>query len=330
MSDEQRNLLAKISWLYYMDGLTQKEIGQRLNLSRPKIVRLLQKARAEGIVEIRIASDTRLNVSLSRALEERFALKEAIVTDTLSDEKATRAQVGKAGAAILDRIIEDEQVIGVGMGRTLSSMLNFMQPRKTDRVLVRGIAGSYEVPGRDESAYNISWRLADLLEADIEQLYCPMIVADAATRSALLRDRELKAISERIAEDDLALIGLGALNEESPLLRMGYLDENSLETITRLGAVGEIMGRFFDIHGRPVESPLDDRIIGITLHELCQIPNVVALASGPTKIEPLIGALHAQCLSTLITDHDTAQAVLERSQDQATNQSTKPEGNGSK
>ncbi len=313
MSDEDRNLLAKIAWLYYMDGLTQKEIGQRLNLSRLKVVRLLQRARAEGIVEIRIAPDTRLNVSLSRALEDRFALSEAIVTDTPGSDEETLQQVGKAAASVLDRYIDDNQVIGVGMGRTLSNMLSFMQPRKTENVVVRGIAGSYEVPGRDESAFKISWRLADLLEADIEQLYCPMIVADAATRRALLKDRELSALAERIPQADLALIGIGALDKESPLLRMGYLDEKSLKSIQKRGAVGEIMGRFFGVEGQPVASPLDDRIIGITISELCAIPNVIALASGPAKIVPLVGALQSGCLSALVTDHDTAEAVIEHS-----------------
>ena len=315
MPEEDRNLLAKIAWLYYMDGLTQKEIGQRLSLSRLKVVRLLQRARAEGIVEIRIAADTRLNVSLSRSLEDRFGLAEALVTDSYDKPGETRAQVGKAGASILDRLIQDGQIIGVGMGRTLSSMLNFMQPRKTEGVIVRGIAGSYEVPGRDESAYNISWRLADLLEADIEQLYCPMIVADANTRSALLKDRELKALAGRIPEVDLALIGIGALNRDSPLLRMGYLDQNSLNTIQGRGAVGEIMGRFFDSTGKPVKSPLDERIIGINFSELCEIPNVIALTSGPEKIDPLLGALRSGCINTLVTDHSTAEAVLNSSQE---------------
>lgn len=312
MPDEDRNLLAKIAWLYYMDGLTQKEIGERLSLSRLKVVRLLQRARSQGIVEIRIAADARLNVALSRKLEEHFELHEAVVIDSLETVSETREQVGKAGALILERLIEDGQIIGVGMGRTLSSMLNFMQPRRTADVIVRGIAGSYEVPGRDESAFNISWRLADLLDADIEQLYCPMIVADAETRSALLKDRELSALVDRIPKSDLALIGIGALDDESPLLRMSYLDDDSLQMMKARSAVGEIMGRFFSIEGEPVESPLDDRMIGITIDQLCGITKVLALTSGPSKIEPLIGALNSGCVNILITDYATADSVITR------------------
>ncbi|MEJ2012683.1 MAG: sigma factor-like helix-turn-helix DNA-binding protein [Anaerolineales bacterium] len=81
-AQDERSLLGKISWHYYNDGLTQKEIGERLGLSRLKIVRLLKRARAEGVVEIRIASDIRLNTELARGLEERFQLQEAIVTDS--------------------------------------------------------------------------------------------------------------------------------------------------------------------------------------------------------------------------------------------------------
>ena len=84
VTGSDRSLLGKISWHYYVDGLTQKEIGQRLGLSRLKVVRLLKRARAEGVVEIRVASDVRLNTELARSLEDRFNLREAIVTDAPS------------------------------------------------------------------------------------------------------------------------------------------------------------------------------------------------------------------------------------------------------
>ena len=48
------DLLSRIAWMYYNDEMTQKEIADRLGLSRIKVLRLLKQAREEGIVEIKI------------------------------------------------------------------------------------------------------------------------------------------------------------------------------------------------------------------------------------------------------------------------------------
>src|SRR5690625_308545 len=51
---ENKALLARIAWMYYNQGMTQQAIGDQLGLSRNKVLRLLARARAEGIVQIRV------------------------------------------------------------------------------------------------------------------------------------------------------------------------------------------------------------------------------------------------------------------------------------
>ena len=54
MVEAEKSLLARVAWLYYIQGLTQEQVGARLQFSRTKITRLLAHARDEGIVEINI------------------------------------------------------------------------------------------------------------------------------------------------------------------------------------------------------------------------------------------------------------------------------------
>ena len=308
---DDRSLLGKISWHYYVDGLTQKEIGERLGLSRLKVVRLLKRARAEGVVEIRIASDVRLNTELARSLEDRFHLQEAIVTDPVDDPE-TRSAIGRAGAQFLERNLKDDIVLGIGMGRTVSSILSHLVPRKLEHVVIRTLAGAYEEPGRHSNAYNIAWRLADLLDATCEQLYCPLIVPDASTREALLKDRTLRELLESVNRCDIVLVGLGALDDESPLLRLGYVSRGQYSRLKADGAAGEILGRFYSHEGSTLQTEFDTRTLGIDLEQLCSIPTVVALAHGANKVEPMLGALRTGCLNVVITDRWTAESVLIR------------------
>ena len=304
-----REFLGKLAWLYYIDGLTQKEIGQRMDLSRPKVVRLLQRARAEGVVEIKIAPDLRLNTELARGLEERFDLQEAIVTEPTDDPEQNEA-IGRAGAHFLDRVLRDDVTLGIGMGRTIASLLPHIVSRKLQHATVRTLAGAYEEPGRETNTYNISWRLADQINAVVEPLHCPLIVANRTTREALLEDRALRSVLESLDQCDLALVGLGALDHASPLVRLGYCTPGQLAALRKKGAVGEILGRFYSLGGDVVPSEFEERIIGIDIAQLCEIPTVIALAYGPHKVHPILGALRTGCIDVLVTDRWTAETVL--------------------
>eukprot|EP01030_Chromulinospumella_sphaerica_P031451 gene31451-32077_t len=44
-ADADEETLTRIAWYYYNDGLTQNEIGERLNMSRIKVSRLLESGR---------------------------------------------------------------------------------------------------------------------------------------------------------------------------------------------------------------------------------------------------------------------------------------------
>ena len=72
------------------------------------------------------------------------------------------------------------------------------------------------------------------------------------------------------------------------------------------GAVGEISFRFYDIDGQPVITPLNDRVIGITLDELRRADRVMAIAGGEAKTAAIAGALRLGVINVLVTDRFTA------------------------
>jgi lsr operon transcriptional repressor len=50
----EEELVARVAWCYYHDGLTQNDIGERLGLPRLKISRLLEKGRQSGVIRVRL------------------------------------------------------------------------------------------------------------------------------------------------------------------------------------------------------------------------------------------------------------------------------------
>jgi DNA-binding transcriptional regulator LsrR (DeoR family) len=91
---------------------------------------------------------------------------------------------------------------------------------------------------------------------------------------------------------------------------MGYLNPRDVKRLRTLGAVGDILGRFYDIHGHIVPHEINQRVIGIAVERLRDIPLVIVIAGGIHKAQAILGALRGRFVKVLITDHATAEAIL--------------------
>lgn len=94
------------------------------------------------------------------------------------------------------------------------------------------------------------------------------------------------------------------------IVESGFLDLPTLDRLKALGAVGDISARYFNIKGQHITGDIEDRIIGLSWDDLAKLDNVVAIACGTEKTEAIIGALRTGLVHVLITDDQTAKAVL--------------------
>jgi hypothetical protein len=72
-----------------------------------------------------------------------------------------------------------------------------------------------------------------------------------------------------------------------------YLSAADAYAFAAKGAVGDILGEFYDADGRVLPLPIHDRRIGIDLSDLREIKTVVGVAGGPGKIEGCAGRCEA-------------------------------------
>jgi DNA-binding transcriptional regulator LsrR (DeoR family) len=80
------------------------------------------------------------------------------------------------------------------------------------------------------------------------------------------------------------------------------------------GAVGDVLGSFFDAQGSPVASWIENRVIGICAADLRRIDLVIAVAPESTKAESIVGVLNSGIVNVLVTSLSTARRVLELSE----------------
>jgi DNA-binding transcriptional regulator LsrR (DeoR family) len=312
MTSRRDDLLARIATLYYYQDLSQQEIAQQIGISRSNVSRLLKEAREQGVVEIFIHYPIARVVELERQIVERFGLRAAGVVETeLNDPTATLQRAAQLAGTILDDALADTQTLGISWGTTVHAVIDSFAPRRRHDVEVVQLMGGIPSAEPTIDGPALAQRLARTLTGRYRYLHAPLVVDRPEVVEALLSQRNIAEALEVAANAEVALVGIGAVDSAlSSLLRAGYLSPEEFQSMRERGAVGDLCARHFDQRGLPVAPDLDARLMAIRLDQLARIPTVIGAACSTRKAAAIRGALRGGFLDILVTDADTAEAVL--------------------
>jgi DNA-binding transcriptional regulator LsrR (DeoR family) len=161
-------------------------------------------------------------------------------------------------------------------------------------------------------ATRLTERLAQLSHAEPIFMMAPGVAAtveaklvienDPACRQALMMHDKLSGI----------LMGIGSIPPSKLLRDSGNVfTDKDIDELKAAGAVGDVCMRFYDTLGHLVQTKFDERIIGIQSEQILKTRRRIGVAGGRRKFEAIRGALRGRWLSTLITDLETAQRLVE-------------------
>lgn len=311
LTDEETDQMTEMAALYYMRDITQDELARRYNTSRSRVSRILKRAREIGIVDINVRTNPNVTWQIEDEFRRRFGLSKLLMAIDQLSSAVQRTAVGALVASYLDQILADGMTVAVGMGRNLSSITETtLTPRPRDVVFAAAIGGSVH-GGETINPDHIARRLASRFGGRSETLYAPAVVATRELKDALLANETVKEALDRARRADVALIGLGDLSEDSNLIRMGLFTPQEITFARVSGTVGDVMGHdFIKIDGQSASGILEERVVGLTMQELRNIPNVIAVASEATKTAIILGALRTGTINTLATSFANAAAVM--------------------
>ena len=313
--DELR-LMTRVARLYYEQGLRQSEIAETIHLSQSTVSRLLKRAEQEQIVRITVSVPLGVYTDLEEALVATYGLRDAVVADCVrdDDDESVQRDIGGAAAYYVETTIENGECIGISSwSATLLAMVDAVHqiPRAMGARVVQILGGASESPAKTH-AVHLASQLATLVRGEVTYLTAPGIVGSKEARDILLNDSYVRGTMELFDKVTLALVGIGAV-EPSPLLASsGNIFSPEEQAILREhGAVGDVLIHFFDSQGRPVNTPLDDRVIGMSLEQLKRVRRSVGVAGGKRKHEAIRGALEGGLINVLITDRFTAERLIQ-------------------
>lgn len=306
-------MIARVAQMYHVEGQRQAAIAQHLRISQATVSRMLKKAQEEKIIRTTVAAPSGTYPALEAELRAKFDLPEAIVVECTEDrDGAIMARIGEAAAHFLETTLQVGEIIGVSSwSETILRMVDNIHPMKSGkaRYVVQTLGGMGD-PTVQIHATQLTMRLAKLTGAETHLLSAPGVAQSREARLVLLGDTYLRETMDLFGKISLLIVGIGAMEPSGMLARSGNVfSSRELAEITEAGGVGDISLRFFDEDGRFVKTPLDERVIGMTLEEMSGIDRVIALAGGQSKTAAIRGALRTGVIGLLITDKFTAERL---------------------
>lgn len=310
----ERDLITRVAWLYYKGKLTQAEIGEKISLSRQKVQRLLEKARDLEVVRFTLKHPEANLLGIEQEMIRRFDLRDSIVVPTESKdvEKLSRAYA-QAGAPYLERLVSESKrcILGMGWGNTTSYFGEAFEAEPGNgKVKIVSLIGNL-MTNVSMNPYITAERIAEKLGAPFYNIWAPAI-AHSRERAEVFRSEPWIEETLKLAtEADIMLVSIGEVSDRASLFKMGYLTNDDLVRLAGKGAVGDILGRFFDSAGRVVEDEVHDRVIGIPIEELQKVEKtVIGVAGGAAKIEAIRAAVNRRYVNVLVTDEWSARELL--------------------
>lgn len=311
-SYETIRLINTVLTLYYLEELTQTEIAQRLGFSTAKVNRLLLQAREQGYVNITIRTPFQQLFELEDRLKAVFGLQEAMVIPALADTSSSPLNaLGNIAAEFLQEHLRDGDVLGIGGGAAVHAIVQAMVPARPYQVEVVPLLGAVQGEITHDVNY-LATHMAERLGGKAYQLHAPAFV-DTREHCETLRSmgpvREILDIARRA---NVALVGVGTVDAEvSRFVQFTALSAEDMRHIAEdCGGVGDINACIYNIQGQPCCPEYADRVLGLTLAELKNIPYRIGVAATAAKALPLYGALRGGYLHVLITDEMAARGIL--------------------
>jgi len=304
------DLMMRAAWLYFVEGLTQKKVGEELRIPRIKVTRLIAKARKENKVHVEISHPIVRCLEMEKQLKKIFGLEDAVVVPKPHNSEKLKLFLGKGAARLLDRILRDGQSITVAWGRTLYQVARSVKERNLPRLRVISISGRIPHPS-DQNPYDVVEVLTAKLGAQPNYIPAPVFANSVQSKKVIVSQKHISDTLKLAKEADFTLVGVGSVNTDTLLVKAGILNKEDIEHLQAAGAKAEIIAHFMAQDGTVVGKGYSNKVIGLNLSDLQRAKCPICVAGGPEKTEAIRVVLNNHHVKILVTDETTAESLIQ-------------------
>ncbi len=303
----------RIARYYYIEGLSQEDIAAKEGFSRSQISRLIEKAKSLGLVKITVVPPaTQHTDELAELLVETLGLRAATVVPvgTSADQDEITKAIATRAADVLDELLPAFSVVGIGWGKTVyeTAMLLPRHPAQARKPLFVPLIGLSGDTNPNLQINTIIDRFSTSFRS--KGLFVNLSsVREKGSALSGIEEQRMHALREYWNQVEAAVVGLGAPPSSSVNI-IDELPEQYKEELKKSASCGDILAQFFDQKGVIFHSEHEYDLLAFDIQNLPKLRRSICLAGGEQKARGIIAAAQAGFISDLITDEQTACAIL--------------------
>jgi deoxyribonucleoside regulator len=306
----------KVARLYYYQNIKTEDIAIEMNISRSTVSRLLQFARDEGLITIRITDQLAEPRLLEKKIIDKFGIEQVHIVPVpdISGENEWLTRVSHYTAKYLNTLFDSNMTLGIAWGTTLTAITKCLEKKCTQnsRIVQLNGAGNIRSMGI-EYASEIILKFSENYQARAYYFPLPAFFDHVETKNSLWKERSIRQLLDIQDQADILLYSIGAVNAGVPsrVHSDGYLDKKDYQELENLNVVGDIATVFFKENGTYDNIPLNLRASGPNL-DLFKKKHGICVVSGLAKVQGLQAALNGKLMTELIVDQPTAQELIKK------------------
>ncbi len=310
-NEDSDAFISEVCWHYFINEMTQAEVAQHMGVTRLRVNQAIQRARARGMVRIEINSPLLPRIEMQEALCQELGIPKAIVAPANRLAYNYHTAVGAALANYLVAGLREGnwRRLGVSWGLTLESTIRRLPSLSYPDLEVVSMLGG-TTRGGSFNAFSVASSLAERCGANYSLLTAPVYLSENVDLAAFLSQDLFAEHFAKLESLDAAIMTASDVSPRSFLVANGLPREVTPEVLMEAGAIGDVLGRFLDKDGRPINHPIDARTVGVSIATISKVPLKIMAAAGPHKAGIIRAAAQAGLIDTLVTDDVTAELLI--------------------
>lgn len=320
--NERYNILKNIE---FRQPIGRRSLAEKINLTERVVRGEIEKLKDLGLVSVdnngisvttegknlmdeldKVMLDMRNINNLETRLKDILGIKKVYVIENLiEDEDGDKRYFGKHAASIIQKMIRNNDIIGIAGGTTMSAVAGQMKKSSLySNVIVVPARGALNEELELQSN-TIACEFAQSMNAEYKMLHIPDNLSEIELQ-AIKSNSSISDVLSIIERINVLIFGLG---NAMKMAKRRKADKNVLELIKKENLVAETFGYFFDEEGK---MKLQMNSVGININKIVNVENAVAVAAGSEKAEVIKAFSKFNKNYTLITDEMTARKIVNK------------------
>ncbi len=313
-------LILKAAYLYYLEEKSQSEIAAMLNISVPTVSRLIKRAVKDKLVEFVIRDLYIECIKLEQQVKQAFDLKDVIIAPSpyLKDEEKVKSTenmkklVALEGARYIQRIITENDVLGISWGKTMYHLIHYLNPCQKVNAAFVTLHGSVSSIESELDVRTLVSRIAMTFGGKNYSLLMEGLMSNAEIVNSIKQEKNVKKVFEIFDRLTISVCGIGSFypQVESALSKSEYLCGSELTKLKNKNVAADLALRFIDLDGNECDTDLKDRTLSIDLDKFRKVKTKITVAAGQSKANSVLAVLKGKLVDVLITDYTLGKELL--------------------